>query len=53
MKGGIKLMFDVTCLDRYGDTIHTLTQWDINQSVYIEDSGFTTAPQFRRCNRYA
>lgn len=44
-------MFDITCLDRYGDTIQTLTQWDINQSIYIEDSGFTNPPQFHFCNK--
>lgn len=44
-------MFNVTCLDKHGDTIQTLTQWDINQVIYIEDSGFDTPPQFHFCNK--
>lgn len=43
-------MFDVTCLDKYGNTVTNLTQWDLNQTLYIEDHGFTTPPQFHFCN---
>lgn len=44
-------MFDVTCLDKYGNTVTNLTQWDLNQTLYIEDHGFTTPPQFHFCNK--
>lgn len=44
-------MFDVTCLDKYGNTVTNLTQWDLNQTLYIENHGFTTAPQFHFCNK--
>lgn len=43
-------MFDVTCLDKYGNTVTHFTQWDLNQTLYIEDHGFTTPPQFHFCN---
>lgn len=44
-------MFDVTCLDKYGNTITSLYQWDSNQVLYIEDHGFTTPPAFHFCNQ--
>lgn len=44
-------MFDVTCLDKYGNTITSLYQWDSNQILYIEDHGFTTPPEFHFCNQ--
>ena len=44
-------MFDCTCLDKYGNTITALYQWDTNQTLYIEDHGFTTAPFFHFCNQ--
>ena len=44
-------MFNVICLDQNGDVISELTQWDINQSIVIEDSGLTTAPHFHFCNK--
>lgn len=44
-------MFNVTCLDKYGNTVTNLTQWDLNQTLYIEDHGFTTAPFFHFCNK--
>ena len=44
-------MFDVTCFDKYGNTVTYLTQWDLNQTLFIEDHGFTTAPQFHFCNK--
>ena len=43
-------MFDFTCLDRYGNILRSLTQWDINQTIIIKDSGLTIAPQFHFCN---
>lgn len=39
-------MNDVTLLDNYGNVLHYFTQWDINQMIYIEESGFAKAPQF-------
>lgn len=44
-------MFDVTCIDKYGNTVTNLTQWDMNQTLYIEDHGFSTPPQFHFCNK--
>ena len=44
-------MFNVTCLDEYGDVVTSLYQWDYNQTLYIEDHGFTTPPQFHFCNQ--
>ncbi len=46
-------MFEVTCLDKYGEIVTSLTQWDVNQKLYIEDSGFTKAPLFQFCNKYS
>ena len=37
-------MFELTCYDGNGDTIHALTQWDLNQVIYIDNVGFTAAP---------
>ena len=44
-------MFDCTCIDKYGNTVTNLTQWDMNQTLYIEDYGFSTPPQFHFCNK--
>lgn len=44
-------MFEVTCIDKYGNTVTNLTQWDLNQTLYIEEHVFTTAPQFHFCNK--
>jgi len=44
-------MFDCTCLDKYGNTITALYQWDSNQTLYIEDHGFDVAPYFHFCNQ--
>lgn len=44
-------MFTVTCLDTYGNVITNLTQWDIDQSLTIIESGLTTAPEFHFCNK--
>lgn len=44
-------MFDCTLLDKYGDTVTNFTQWDLNQTLYIEEHGFTTPPQFHFCNK--
>lgn len=44
-------MNNITCLDLYGNVIHYFTQWDLNQKIYIEDSEFTTAPEFHFQNK--
>lgn len=46
-------MFDCTCLDKYGNQITALHQWDSNQVLYIEDHGFDAnhAPKFHFCNQ--
>ena len=30
-------MYEVTCLDSNGDIVTSLTQWDTNHSLIIED----------------
>lgn len=37
-------MFELTAYDSNGDTIHALTQWDLNQVIYIDNIGFTSSP---------
>lgn len=44
-------MFDVTCLDAYGNVVTNLTQWDTDQSLIITDSDLTVAPEFHFCNK--
>ena len=44
-------MFDVTCLDAYGNVVTNLTQWDTDQSLIITDSGLVAAPEFHFCNK--
>lgn len=44
-------MFEVTCLDSHGKSIHHLTQWDMGQSLIIKDTGLLKAPLFHFCNR--
>lgn len=44
-------MLDVTCLDSYGEVVTNLTQWDVNQSLIIKNTGLTTAPLFHFCNK--
>ena len=48
-------MFEVTCWDSYDRVIENLTQWDINQTLYIKDIyndfGLTEAPMFHFCNK--
>ena len=44
-------MYEVTCLDSNGDIVTSLTQWDTNQSLIIEDSDFDIAPIFHFCNK--
>ena len=42
-------MVDISCLDQYGRTITSLTQWDVNQTLYIENWEYET-PVFHFCN---
>ena len=44
-------MFNCSCLDIHGNTINSLTQWDLNQTIYIEEHGFSTAPEIHFCNK--
>ena len=48
-------MFEVTCWDSHNRVITGLTQWDINQTLYIkdvyDDFGLTEAPMFHFCNQ--
>ena len=48
-------MFEVTCWDSYNRVITGLTQWDINQTLYLKDVyndfGLTKAPMFHFCNQ--
>lgn len=44
-------MFEVTCLDAYGEIVNSFTQWDIDQSLTIKDSGLSVAPTFHFCNK--
>lgn len=44
-------MFEVTCLDAYGEIVNSFTQWDIDQTLTIKDSGLTVAPAFHFCNK--
>lgn len=44
-------MFEVTCLDSYGEIVTKFTQWDIDQSLIVENSGLNTAPLFHFCNK--
>lgn len=48
-------MYEVTCWDSYDRLITGLTQWDINQTLFIkdivDDFGLTEAPMFHFCNQ--
>ena len=43
-------MFEISCLDQYGKTVTSLTQWDTNQTLYIEDWEYGV-PTFHFCNK--
>ena len=34
----------INCLDKNGDTIYTLYQWDKNQTIYVDGIDINTAP---------
>ena len=42
-------MFEISCFDQYGKTLTSLTQWDINQTLYIENWDYPN-PVFHFCN---
>lgn len=44
-------MFDMTCLDSYGEVVTYLTQWDIDQSLIIKNTGLTSSPVFHFYNQ--
>lgn len=44
-------MYEVTCLDSYGEVVDHLMQWDMNQSLFIKDIELTEAPMFHFCNK--
>lgn len=39
-------MINVTCVDSNGEVIENFTQWDLDQTIYIETDDITTAPDF-------
>lgn len=43
-------MFEISCLDQYGKAVTSLTQWDVNQTLYIENWEYDT-PTFHFCNK--
>ena len=42
---------NVHCLDKNGDTIYTLYQWDKNQTIYVDGIDVNTAPYIHFQNR--
>lgn len=48
-------MYEIKCWDSYDRVIEGLTQWDVNQTLYIKDIadefGLTEAPVFHFCNQ--
>ena len=44
-------MFDrINCFDSQGNCINSFTQWDINQTVYVENWEYNFQPIFHFCN---
>lgn len=50
MLGG-KCMYELTCLDSYGNPVDCFYQWDTWQSLMIKNTGLDEAPIFHFCNR--
>ena len=44
-------MFEISCFDSQGNSIDHLTQWDLNQTLYIENWNYDTVPTFHFCNK--
>lgn len=42
---------DIICMNRYGETIRSLNQWDLGQTLYIEDTNYPVAPMFQYSNQ--
>lgn len=43
-------MVRVLCLDSLGNSIDYFTQWDVNQTIYIDDWDYDFTPIFHFCN---
>lgn len=43
-------MSEIRCFDSEGNSIDYLTQWDVNQTLYIEDWEYESIPIFHLCN---
>lgn len=44
-------MFGITCFDSQGNSVNHLTQWDLNQTLYIYDWNYDENPIFHFCNK--
>ena len=42
---------EIYCYDKNGNSITNLTQWDINQTISIQNIDFIYPPQFHFCNK--
>ena len=40
----------VNCFDVHGNSIDGYTQWDVNQTIYIDDWKYDSTPVFQFCN---
>lgn len=40
----------INCFDLNGNSIDNFTQWDTNQTIYIEDWNYNSTPVFHFCN---
>ena len=40
----------VNCFDKNGNSINGFTQWDINQTLYINNWNYDSTPIFHFCN---
>ena len=42
---------DIICLDKYGNTIRSLAQWDLGQTLYIYNTNYSPTPMFHYSNQ--
>ena len=42
---------DIICMNRYGETVRSLTQWDLDQTLYIYNTNYPVAPLFHYSNQ--
>lgn len=42
---------DIICMNRYGETVRSLAQWDLGQTLYIYDTNYPVAPMFQYSNQ--